>query len=169
MTNVRTILVPIDFSEGSLAAARHARELADVFHSHVHLLHVASNPDAPRWALELFATQLRPVNEQHRLEALDQLATVIVSQRLDPFRTTGLVRTGCAEEIIAEYADEIRADLIVMGLHGDRRKPTLRVGEVVERVLGSVRCPVLTIPEDSVPVIRRQMPYAVQIRESMAC
>ena len=167
MTKVQTILVPIDFSEGSLAAVRHARELAEVFRSHVHLLHVASDPDAPRWALELFSTQLQPVNEQHRLAALDQLATVIVSLRLDPFRTTGLVRSGCAEDVIAQYADEINADLIVMGLHGEHVNPASRVGRVVERVLGQVRCPVLTVPEEHVPVLRLERQY--DMRESLAC
>jgi universal stress protein A len=167
MTRVQTILVPIDFSEGSLAAVRHARELANVFRSHVHLLHVASNPDAPRWALELFSTQLQPLNEEHRLAALDQLATIIVSQRLDPFRTTGLVRPGRAEDAIAQYADEINADLIVMGLHGEHEIPTSRVGRVVERVLGQVRCPVLTIPEEHVRVLRLQPQH--EARELLAC
>ena len=167
MTNVRTILVPVDFSEGSLAAVRHARELAALFHSHLHLLHVSRGPDAPRWARELFALQLGPVEEQHRLEALDQLATLIVSQHLDPFRTTGLVRIGCPEEVIADYADEIHADLIVMGLHGDHFIPQLRVGQVVERVLGNVRCPVLTIPEERMTIARHALPY--RQHEPLAC
>jgi universal stress protein A len=167
MTKVRTILVPIDFSEGSLAAVHHARDLAAVFQSHLHLLHVTRTPDAPRWAQELFATQLQPMEEQHRLAALDQLATLIVSQQLDPFSTTGLVRSGNADEVIAEYADEVHADLIIMGLHGDHLVPGLRVGQVVAGVLGSVRCPVLTIPEDRIPVMR--MPTTYRQGESMAC
>ncbi len=52
LNNIRTILVPVDFSEGALAAVRHARELADVFHSDVHLLHVMATADAPGWALD---------------------------------------------------------------------------------------------------------------------
>ena len=154
MTNVRIILVPIDFSEGSLAAVRHARDLAEVFKCHIHLLHVSQATDAPRWAREVFGAQLRPLEEQDRLEALDRLATLIVVEGLDPMRTTGLVRTGCAEDVIAEYAGEVHADLIVMGLHGDRFIPDLRVGRVVERVLGDVHCPVLTVPDVHMPVAR---------------
>ena len=167
MTNVRTILVPIDFSEGSLAAVRHARELASIFHSHIHLLHVAANPNAPRWALELFSHELAPVQEQHRLEALDQLATLIVAQRMDPFRTTGLVRLGIAEDVIVDYADEIHADLIVMGVHGDHLIPELSVGQVVDGVIGRVSCPVLTIPEQKVPVLRLEPPR--RPGEAVAC
>jgi nucleotide-binding universal stress UspA family protein len=168
MTNVRTILVPVDFSEGSLAAVRHARDLAQVFRSHVHLLHVAAGPDAPRWALELFAAQLRPAEEERRVKALEQLATLIVVQQLNPLRTTGLVRTGCAEAVIAQYAEEVHADLIVMGLHGDHRLPNLRVGQVVERVLGRVRCPVLTIPEERASVLAVEPP-AASLQEAFAC
>lgn len=153
MTNVRTILVPVDFSDGSLAAVRHARELADIFHSHVHLLHVASGPDAPAWAIEFFAAQLRPVEEHRRMQTLDQLATLVVKLRLDPLRTTGLVRTGCAEEAIAQYADELHADLIIMGSHGERFIPQLRIGQVTERVLGLAKCPVITVPEDRNAVV----------------
>jgi universal stress protein A len=167
MTNVRTILVPVDFSEGSLAAVRHARELAAMFNSHLHLLHVTQGPDAPRWAVEVFADQFAPVQEQHRLEALDRLATLIVSQQMNPFQTTGLVRCGSAETVISDYAEEIHADLIVMGLHGDHFIPQLRVGRVVERVLGQVHCPVLTIPEETLHVAHRTVPY--QHHEAMAC
>jgi nucleotide-binding universal stress UspA family protein len=167
MTNVQTILVPIDFSEGSLAAVKHARDLAALFHSHLHLLHVTAVPVAPRWALELFRAELRPVEEQNRLQAIDRLATLIVSQRLDPFRTTGLVRSGCAEQAIIDYADEIHADIIVMGLHGDHFIPDLRLGQVAERVLGAARCPVLTIPEDRVPVSRLDAP--ARAGASIAC
>jgi nucleotide-binding universal stress UspA family protein len=145
MTNVRTILVPVDFTPGSLAAAAHARDLASIFKSRVHLLHCATV--VPAWALEVFGSHLQPVHEQHRLNALDRLAALMVSLHFDPTHTTGLVRMGPAERIIAEYAAEMHADLIIMGTHGDHSLMTLGVGRVVERVLSRVRCPVLTIPE----------------------
>ena len=146
LTNLRTILVPMDFYEGSLAALRHARELAAVFNGHIHLLHVSSSPDAPAWAKELFRDEWRPLVTQDRTRALDRLATLIVMERLDPRTTTGLVRTGYAEQAIAEYASQIDADLIVMGTRGEH--PALSVGHVAERVLGLVHCPVLMIPEE---------------------
>src|SRR5262245_51100871 len=98
------ILVPVDFSEGSMAALRHARDLATFFHSRLHLLHVAPGLDAPAWAAELFGSEVRSLHREQRLHALDQLAALIVEQRLDPFTTTGLVRTGRAEQVIADYA-----------------------------------------------------------------
>ena len=166
MTTVRTILVPIDFSEGSFAALRHARELASIFHSQLHLLHVATGPDAPLWAAELFGSHLRPRQEQERIAALDRLATLIVAQGLDPFTTTGLVRMGCPERVIADYANEVRADLVIMGVHG-HHSPMISVGRVVERVLASVSCPVLTIPEQRVAVDASEAPR--ELVEALAC
>jgi nucleotide-binding universal stress UspA family protein len=147
MTTVKTILVPVDFAEGSLAALQHARELAAMFNSNVHLLHVAPGFEMPDWANELFGSKARSMEARKRLEGLDKLATLIACHRFDPYTTTGLVRTGCAEQVIADYANEIRADLIVMGVHGDRTVATEAVGHVMERVLGRVECPVLAIPE----------------------
>jgi nucleotide-binding universal stress UspA family protein len=167
MTNVRTILVPVDFSAGSIAAIRHAHDLALRFNSHLHLLHVTSVPDAPPWAIELFQEQLQPIAEQRRLDAMERLARLIVHLHLDPSRTTALVREGEAGAAIAWYADEIAADLIVMGVHGDRRTVQLPVGHVVEQVLGRVNCPVLAVPEDRSYVLRQKLSAATV--ERLAC
>ena len=143
MTPFKTILVPIDFSPGSIAAARRANELSAVFRSHVHLLHVVAPPDIPLSAVEPFWGELWALHKPTRMEALDRLATLVAEERFDPFTTTGAVRTGRAEQVIGKYADEVKADLIVMGIHGDHLQP---VGEVVERVLGRTHCAVLAIP-----------------------
>lgn len=166
MTTIRTILVPVDFTPGSLAAVRYARDLAAIFSSKVHLLHVASG--APVWAAELFAAGLHPHRDHHQLDALDQIATLIASLRFDPRTTMGVVRMGCAEQSISSYAAEIRADLIVMGTHGDHRAETPGVGRVVERVLSRVSCPVLAIPDGSLleaPI--RDVPESLV--EAVAC
>lgn len=161
MTTVRTILVPVDFSEGSRTAVRHARDLAATFGSTVHLLHVSPRPVAPAWAVELFGTHLRSIQQEERLKAVDQLATLMVAERLDPLSTTGLVRSGPPDEVIADYADEVHADLIVMGVHGDHMMPQPTVGHVAGRVLACTRCPVLAIPVSSFELAHLEMPSAL--------
>jgi nucleotide-binding universal stress UspA family protein len=157
MTRLRSILVPIDFSPGSLSAAAYARDLAEMSHSHVHLLHVAQPPDVsaggPYWHDS--QTLQEPVSRR----ALDRLATLSMALEFYPVRTTGIVRFGRADEVIGEYAEQIQADLIVMGIHGDHTVP---VGEVIEHVLGRTRRAVLAVPEDESPVAR-----VVQIEEAL--
>lgn len=143
MTSIRTILVPVDFSPGSITAARHAHDLATTFRSRLCLLHVTVPPDVTPFAVEPYWDELRAFVEPARLDALGQLATLIAREQFDPFRTDGVVRTGCPEQVISEYADQIHADLIVMGTHGDHAQP---VGKVIERVIGRVECPVMAIP-----------------------
>ena len=167
MKTIRTILVPVDFSAGSAAALEHARDLAEMFDSDIHVFHVTAASEVPAWAQELFGTQLRPLEAQHRLHTLDRLALMIVAHRLNPRRTKAQLRVGCAEETIARYADEIRADLVVMGVHGDCHMPQAPVGQVVERVLGQVHCPVLTVREEQMKSV--VVAVAPELGELVAC
>ena len=146
MTSVRRILVPVDFTDGSNAALCHASDLAAMFGSQLHLLHVVAEHEPPASVTRLFGRHRAAASDADRMSALDRLATLIVTSRLDPFSTTGVVRAGCPDEVIAGYADEINADLIVMGVHGDHLAAPGSVGAVIEAVLTEVRCPVMAIP-----------------------
>ena len=140
----KKILVPIDFSPGSIAAAHRAHELATLFGSHVYLLHVVAPPDITLPAVEPFSGDLLwTLHKPTREEAIDRLATLVAQERFDPFTTTGIVCSGHAEQAISANADEIDADLIVMGVHGDHTQP---VGKVMEHVLGRTDRAVLAIP-----------------------
>lgn len=141
----RRILVPVDFSAGSLAAVRHAQQIAQLANCHLHLLHVMDSPGPIRRGVDLKALGLGRGDK--RLRAYHRLAAVIAGSHLDPFRTTGIVRSGTPEWVISGYADEIHADLIVMGIHGEDQTPPHSPGRVIERVLGTAWCPVLAVPE----------------------
>jgi nucleotide-binding universal stress UspA family protein len=56
-----------------------------------------------------------------------------------------LLRTGDARDIIIHTAEEVAADLIVMGTHGRRGVGRALLGSVAESVLRTSPCPVLTI------------------------
>jgi nucleotide-binding universal stress UspA family protein len=57
-----------------------------------------------------------------------------------------LAQEGRAHELIAYRAQAQPADLVVMGTHGRSGFNRLLLGSVTEKVLRSVRCPVLTVP-----------------------
>jgi universal stress protein A len=140
---LRRILVPVDFSPGSRGAVQYARGIAAQFGSYVHVLHAitpgTSRPCNP---------SLAPLAS--RMRALHHLSALMAAENLDPFHTTGVVRLGPADEVIARYADEIHADLIVMGLHGDHRSSDRGVGDIAARVLDRTECPVLAVPDQRV-------------------
>jgi nucleotide-binding universal stress UspA family protein len=52
---------------------------------------------------------------------------------------------GDVGEKIVEYANEIEADLIVMGTHGYKGLEKIMFGSVADKVVRSAACPVMTI------------------------
>ncbi|MGH7393607.1 MAG: universal stress protein, partial [Candidatus Rokuibacteriota bacterium] len=56
-----------------------------------------------------------------------------------------LLLEGSTHDQIVRAAKSRRADLIVMGTHGRGGIAELFLGSVAERVIGSARCPVLTV------------------------
>ena len=141
MTHLHTILVPVDFSSESRIAVRRARDIAFIYGTRVCLLHVTSMPSVPAWAPDLGYT-LQRMHDDTRTRAQFALAAIIDQERLDTKTTSAVVLTGRPADVIPLYADEIDADLIVMGLHTGTRI----LGHVTDRVMRAVRCPVLTIP-----------------------
>jgi nucleotide-binding universal stress UspA family protein len=53
--------------------------------------------------------------------------------------------------VICEVAEQVSADLIVMGTHGRKRLAQLLLGSVAARTLQQASCPVLTVraPSDA--------------------
>jgi nucleotide-binding universal stress UspA family protein len=138
------ILCAIDFSPTSLAALARARSLARAEGRPLRLLHVVHPPrvsfaaaplptaaELTRSAAELAAARLAIHAREATAEGLAVLAHVLEG---DPWRR------------IVELAADARADLIVLGAHGD--------GTLVERVLGSVAERVVRHAPTSVLVVR---------------
>jgi nucleotide-binding universal stress UspA family protein len=151
---MKTILVPVDFSDVTPLVVDAARRIALAFGSRVVLLHVAGFLDDRVNIGYLFmpVCELPPQDlkeEQTVLSKLkDRLAaggTFQVDMELlqdgDPL--------GC---ILAKSAS-LHADLIIMGSHGHGALYNLLAGSVTAGVLKSSPCPVLVVP--SPPVAKR--------------
>ena len=139
----RRILVPMDFSEGSRFALRHAIELAKEFESEViglHVIEVAYGVGEMGYVID--AETLRgKMNE----EAERMLNQTLSEQEYEPAR--GLVRTGVPYSEIVNVAEEESADLIVLGSHGRSGLSRFFLGSTSERVVRHAPCPVLVIRE----------------------
>lgn len=80
---------------------------------------VAAHPDNPH---------LRRLTAQRKLENL--AATVGLTGEV-------IVREGRADDVLRQAAHDARANLIVMGAHGGRSRPWMRLGTTTERLLRS--------------------------------
>ena len=144
MTTYRTILVPIDFSDASAAALDAAKELAKTFGARLHLLHcypvhpLLRGYETP--VSDGFERDLRHAAQQ-RLDEWSQKVSAAgqpVTEHLSPY---------APGEAIAEKAEEIGADLSVMGTRGLTGLKHVWLGSVAERTIQIAPCPVLTVKE----------------------
>lgn len=126
------ILIPIDFSERCLGAARFAIPLAERFHSEITFLHVQAPPGTDS---DLNAD----LKERSEKQLRDFLSAAFAHLNVKRAMRVGEP----AIEIIA-YAREHSFDLIMMPTHGYGAFRRLLLGSVTAKVLHDADCPVWT-------------------------
>jgi len=140
---IAKILLPVDFSEQSAAAARQAKALACHFHSELTLLHVMTPMRYEFSGLELggpvLAEMYTNCAEQLRKELKDSLAC-----ELKDIETRRVVMEGEAAREIVHYTHTHGIGLIVMPTHGYGPFRRLLLGSVAAKVLHDADCPVWT-------------------------
>jgi nucleotide-binding universal stress UspA family protein len=137
------ILVPIDFSPCSEQALDYALELGGKLGATVHLLNVIGIPalGVPELGVALTSAAIDGIVRDNQA-ALDKLvATKQGKAKLGEPQ----LRTGDARDVILQVAEELGANLIIMGTHGRRGLSRALLGSVAEMVVRTSRIPVLTL------------------------
>ncbi len=145
-TQIRRLLVPIDFSPSSLRALEQARVMAEMYDAPIDLLFVAETRKVALFndtGLPVFS-EIAPDEEivGHASEALRQAAA---QAGLRPEQVMAHVRAGHPDREIAALARERQSDLVVLATHGVSALRHFLMGSVAERVVRSAPCPVLTL------------------------
>ncbi|WP_305044068.1 universal stress protein [Geoalkalibacter sp.] len=154
----RTILYATDLSANAAHAFRHAMALARSFDARLCLLHVL--PEVEPAVLNYVATvmgeeRLADMELGHKAEVREEIA-----RRIEAFAHEELadhpedrarlaeirVRHGNPAARILGEADDLGADLIVLGSHGKGRLHYTFLGSVAEKVLHRAKRPVLVVP-----------------------
>jgi nucleotide-binding universal stress UspA family protein len=141
----RRVLVGVDYSRFSPALVELAREIMDPAGA-IELVHVWTEPYLTAYdksagtRSEVFtAVERGRAREAHRLEAFARQV------RLE--RTSHYLASGSPPRALLHRAEEIGADLIVVGAHGRERLSERVLGTVADRVLRHAEIPVLLLPE----------------------
>ncbi len=139
----KKILCPVDFSTGSEQALAKAEELAKAMQAEVELFHayqlpVMALPDAPVTVSPTFITNLTNSAQG----ALDLLRDSVRGRGV---AVTTVLRQGQPAEAIVERAQEIHAELIVIGTHGRSGFRRFLLGSTAERVVRTATVPVLSV------------------------
>ena len=135
-----SILVAIDDSEPAEAALEHAIDLAGSVGAALFVLSVVDPGGSPM----RFSVQ--------EVDALNRTVSEMVEDVLAAYEGHSLeidaeVRRGRPDEIILEYAEEVDADLILVGQRGKRSLPHAILGSTADRVTRLSTIPVTIVPE----------------------
>jgi nucleotide-binding universal stress UspA family protein len=143
MAALRTLLVPVDFSAQSLAALERACELAREFDADLHLLHCY---EIPTPGLEQYRIALPDTVWERIHEAAERRLAALAERTASAgLRVTSEVSAEPPGHAIAEAARRVRADLVVMGTHGNTGVKHLLLGSVAERTVRTAPCNVLVV------------------------
>lgn len=132
------VIVPVDFSPESLTAVDVGLQLVDR-PEHLHVVHVMIDI-TPLEAGEVWGV----IDPQARVEQIDKL----LKEKLAGDKYKGVqiaVLLGEAAHGITNYAQEKKADLIIIPSHGRTGITRLLIGSVAERVVRLAHCPVLVL------------------------
>lgn len=143
---VKRIVVPVDFSAGSLFALRYAANLAKQVDASLILMHVASSLLTPP-EMEFVQLDLKKFRAEVEKHASARLADLAKKEIPPTVHASPLVRHGAPWEEITRLAKERKADLIVIGTHGHTGFKHLVLGSTAEKVVRYAGCPVLVVRE----------------------
>lgn len=119
------ILVPVGLGAGSLAAAQHALNLSRWLGCKVTLLHVLEDAEGP--LSETFARMVQGARRQ---------PTVLLVEPQN--QSIGAV--------VAQAAQQARADLIVIGCHDTPQQTSEVLGLAAQSIVANVKVPVQVVP-----------------------
>jgi nucleotide-binding universal stress UspA family protein len=153
MLEIKSILCPVDFSEFSARAYRHALSLAEHYRAKLVLQHVV---ELWRYPSAGFAASVECYDDfcQSLCErGEEQLQEFVKSNAHDGIQVELAVHDGTdASDSIVSFAQARKTEVIVMGTHGRRGYDRLMLGSVTNRVMRRAPCPVLAVccsPPDS--------------------
>jgi len=142
---MKNILVPIDFSAVKNSLVSTAGDLAKALGAKLWLVHVAApDPDfvgfrvGPEYIREQRADILRKEHQD-----IQAIGAQLKAKGID---TEALLVQGPTTDTLLEVAQNVSADLIVMGSHGHSALFRAFVGSVSEQVLKESKVPVLIVP-----------------------
>lgn len=141
---IKRIFVPVDFSGASEKALSYAAELARAFSSELILFHVFDTRIVDniyhihQLSPETARREMRKSAEvaMKGLMESEMLSGLVVSKRFDE---------GLPPMRVKEVAEEVEADLIVMGTHGKTGLTQFLYGSTADGVQRGAPCPVLTV------------------------
>lgn len=141
---VKKILIPTDFSETANLALEHAVHLAKIVSAEIYLLHVVSTFS---FRVNLPESEIDDSEESKLSVAVSSQLKQMADQIAEKSGVAVhiLIGTGSIKTEVVKKADEIDADLIVLGTHGVSGLKEFFMGSNAFRIVSDASCPVLSV------------------------
>jgi|SRR5690606_804229 len=147
MTDLKNILVAVDFNDSVGDLLSFAESLAMKYEAKIWLLHVAEpDPDfvgmvtGPQYIRDMKAEDLR---EEHK--TLQSLRKTFLDEEVE---SEALTIQGSTVDAVLEEADKLNIDLIIVGTHKHGFLYNLLAESVSVELLKKINIPMLSIPID---------------------
>ncbi|WP_196593386.1 universal stress protein [Pectinatus sottacetonis] len=137
MDNIKTILVPVDGSEGSDKAVEFAIKLAQVYQAKIDFLYIAN----------INQLAINACLSDAILDAVTKAGDAILDRALakvpQGIKVEAFSETGSPSVTILEFAEENKNDMIAMGSRGLGVVKGVLLGSVSQYVVENAKCPVV--------------------------
>lgn len=147
---LEAILVATDLSAASEPALRAAGRLRDATGARLYVLHVDALEVPAYFGADQAGRLLHELRSARR-DAVKQVTERVQGYLPGPFET--IVVEGSPADTVLRVADELAADLIVIGTHGRRGLARMMMGSVAERILRVSGRPVIAVREQTYELV----------------
>jgi nucleotide-binding universal stress UspA family protein len=161
--DIKTVLVPMDFSPPSRLALNQGVAFARKFHARLNLLNVVETPPAFTYT---WPADYEKIEMQHRDQTWRMLSALVAPEDQDDLDLQIMVKAGKVEEEISSTILETKADAVVMGTHGRGLFGRTFIGSVTQHMLRKVPVPILTVCRVTRPLTFERMLYATDLSEA---
>jgi nucleotide-binding universal stress UspA family protein len=144
--------VAIDGSEPSFDAADYAVSIAELYNSQLTALYVVSarvnndfDSDMP---VDKMPDQIQKIMNEAKIESepwFDRIRREIDNESLINFRTKIVLSSTKVSEVIVNFSENAKVDLIVIGTRGRSGFKRLLLGSVASDTVTYAHCPVLVV------------------------
>ena len=137
------ILVATDFSEHSKRVMQYAFDLKRIFNATIYLLYVIGTSSAIEWSIRQghFANSMDRMREW----AGNQLVNLTPDDFVNDPTVIHIIETGSPDEMIAEVAFEVGADLTIVGTHEYGTIHKRLIGTTTDKLLTKSSTPILSV------------------------
>lgn len=143
MVEVKKILFPIDFTKSSLKVLPYTRHMVEQLGAQLELVYVVRGPEEYS-GFEMGAAWFSTYQDELMNGARKAMENFVEDNLEDLKPATAVVMGDIVEEIL-KYAEDSKADMIIIGTHGRKGVEKIVFGSVAEGVVRRATCPVMTV------------------------